>query len=170
MERKKPVSKARILGCPMFPSVTSALDDFYDESHVNAKGAQSATAAICELLQRQDRGESISDLFYTWEEYVKSIDYVAATYMIVGKDEDAIHATAYSVIGTEKLPEYKFVIYDTKNDMEKTVLQDFDVINEITVSKEMLSKGALSLRVYARAEGEKGEDYVRYYDYQLSGT
>lgn len=142
------------------------LDDFYDESHVNERGAKKVTKSICTLLQKQDMGKDTSDLFYsTWEEYLESIDYVVATYMITEETDEIICVQAYCITGTKVIPEYKFVLINKENDCEE-IIQDFDSENEISVSKERLLNESIFLRVYARVRGETDEKYIRYYDYQ----
>ncbi len=145
------------------------LDDFYDLSHFNEKGAKRVTESICKLLLMQDNGEDVSGLFYsTWDEYLKSIDYAIATYMLVEESESEILVTAHCVTGTDVTPQFRFVIYDVEHDQEVKELQDFDTTNEIMVPKELLSEKSIALRVYANVLEEKSKEHVRYCDYQLT--
>lgn len=145
------------------------LDDFYDLSHLNEKGAKRFTESVCKLLQKQDNEEDVSNLFYsTWDEYLKSIDYAVATYMLVEESESEILVTAHCVTGTEVTPQFRFVIYDVEHNQEVKELQDFETTNEITVPKELLSEKSIALRVYANVLEEKSGEHVRYCDYQLT--
>lgn len=145
------------------------LDDFYDLSHLNEKGAKRFTESICKLLLKQDNEEDVSDLFYsTWDEYLESIDYVVATYMLAEESDDEIIATAYCITGTDVMPQFKFVLYDVEHDQEVNMLQDFGTTNEITVPKELLSEKSLALRVYASVPEEESGKHIRYCDYQLA--
>ena len=140
----------------------SEIEHFYDRSHVNEDGAIKFTEAICELLKKKDAGEDVSNLFYqTWEEYLASIDYVVATYTLTKKEDNKIIATAYSVTGTEVIPEYKFTLIDKE---KETVLQEFDKNNVITIPKKAISNSEVELRVYSRIIGQDNPELVRYYD------
>lgn len=140
----------------------SEIRDFYDQSHVNENGATKFTEAICELLKRKDAGEDISNLFYqTWEEYLASIDYIVATYTLTKKVDKEIIATAYSVTGTEVIPEYKFTLIEGE---KETILQEFDKNNVISIPTNAFSNKETKLRVYSRMAGEDNLEFVRYYD------
>ena len=145
------------------------LDDFYDETHVNEKGAERYTISVCNLLQKLDAGEDVSNLFYSdWDEYVASIDYVVTTYMEVEETETDVCAQAFIVSGGETVPEYKFVLHNLEDDTEQ-VLQEFSENDIIQINKEKFNNENIVLRVYARAVGEDDSNKVRYFDYPSSG-
>lgn len=141
-------------------------DQFSDIAHLNELGAEKFTEAVCRLIQMQEQGKDTDDLFYTWEEYVDSIDYVAATYLEVYEDEKKDQMVeAHSIIGTKVSVEYSFVLRNANNGSE-TVLQDFDENDTIRLPDEMKNDEYL-LRVYARVKGENNPENVRYCDYPL---
>lgn len=140
------------------------LDDYYDVTHVNEKGAERFTIAACNLLQKVDAGEDVSTLFYsTWEEYVNSIDYVVATYMTTEEENDRLMAQAHIISGGNTVPEYQFVLHDTESGLDE-VLQEFSELDTLEVPEAATENDNLVLRVYARARGETDSEKVRYYD------
>lgn len=141
-------------------------DQFSDVAHLNGQGAEKFTEAVCKLIQMQKEGKNTDELFYNWEEYVDSIDYVTATYLKVYEGEEkAKFVKAYSIMGTKATPEYSFVLRNI-SDGSETILQDFDDNDTIKLPDEMMND-QYSLRVYARAKNENDPDNIRYYDYPL---
>lgn len=50
-------------------------DEYYDFEHLNYKGAQAFSNAVCDLLERRERGETLENGFYSVEEFMRNGDY-----------------------------------------------------------------------------------------------
>lgn len=139
---------------------------FSDVAHLNGVGADSFTEAVCKVLQKQEKGESTDELFYSWEEYVHSIDHVVAIYNEMFENENnQKYLKANSIVGADIQIEYSFVLYNIYND-KKEVLQDFCTNDTIELPREVDS-GDYKVRVYARKKNEQSDDGIRFCDYPM---
>lgn len=128
-----------------------------DGSHLNGLGADIYTSALCDIISKADKGENISDLFYTWQERCRTIDDVAAA--CLSKNGDQYVADA--ICGENVQVVYKFTkINETKN--TEDVLRDYsmDCMYQL---KEPLSVGE-KIRVYVKKHGDPDPANIRYQD------
>ena len=108
------------------------------------EGADILTESVANVYNAYLRGEDVSDLFYTTDEFLASIDYVTNTWLVEKTQGDQTQLTAYANHGTNVVPEYCFVKVDVNG--AETVLQDYSTENICLVQLEEGEK----VRLYAR--------------------
>lgn len=139
---------------------------FNDVAHLNETGADQFTEAVCKLIQMEERGEDTEKLFYSWEEYLASIDDVVAVCYEVYLDENGEeYIKADCITGSNSEVEYSFVIVAEDEDDEK-ILQEFEDNNIMKIPEEVKS-GISFLRVLARIRGDENAENIRFCDYPL---
>lgn len=117
---------------------------YYDLHHLTWAGADVLTESLANVFNAYQRGEDVTDLFYTTEEYLASIDYVTNTWFTEKKQDDQTQLTAYANHGTNVVPEYCFAKIDATG--TETILQDYSAENVCLVK---LAEGE-KVRLYAR--------------------
>ena len=124
---------------------------YYDASHMTWAGANILTESLADIFNVYQSGEDVSDMFYTTEEYLASIDYVTNIWMTQASQEDQQILTAYSNHGTDVVPEYCFVKVDS--DGRETVLQNYSTEN---VCRAKLEQGE-KFRLYTRNASDSAQ-------------
>ena len=117
---------------------------YYDASHMTWAGANILTESLADIFNAYQSGEEVSDMFYTTEGYLDSIDYVTNVWMTQNIQDEQQILTAYSNHGTRVVPEYCFVKVDP--DGHETVLQDYSTENICYAKLEKSEK----FRLYTR--------------------
>lgn len=126
--------------------VMPQLDASYysDQSHLSWAGADILTESLARVFNAYENGDDISDMFYTTEEYLDSIDFVTNTWLTEKEKGGQTTFIAHANHGTNVVPEYRFAKVDT-NGCE-TVLQDYST-ESVCLAK--LNEGE-KLRLYTR--------------------
>lgn len=139
---------------------------FNDVAHLNETGADQFTEAVCKLIQMEERGEDTEKFFYSWEEYLASIeDVVAVCYEVYLDENGEEYIKADCITGSNSEVEYSFVVVAEDEDDEK-ILQEFEDNNIMKIPEEVKS-GVSFLRVLARIRGDENAENIRFCDYPL---
>ncbi|NFS28573.1 hypothetical protein FDF12_07585 [Clostridium botulinum] len=133
---------------------------FFDQLHLNGKGADAFTESFAQFLKIKESGEDMSKYFYTPDEYFNSINYINNTWFTNKTDKTNINLKADSFYGGQVIPEYQFVLTDSESG-ESTIIRDYYTDPNLTIKKPSLSK--YKIRVNAREKGSDVE-YSRYYE------
>lgn len=131
---------------------------YYNFEHLNQYGSESFSAAFARFFNKLQAGEDVSSLFYTKEEYLTSIDYIAGVLFNTRKGRDKIFVHALSYHGLYIKPEYEIQVYDEQTgDLISTRGYGADT----DYSFAPAHKGAYRIRVNARQVGSE-IPYERY--------
>ena len=142
------------------PEIFESKPEYYfNFEHLNEEGADAFSASFADFERMRSKGADVDELFYDWEEYTVSIDYVAGVYFDKEETDGERKLIAHSFVGKNVDVEYRFELYN-KDTGEVRVLKDFGLENECVWNGE--EKGNFSLIVKARQTGSDA-DYERYY-------
>lgn len=131
---------------------------YYDFEHMNRYGSESFSTAFARFFNRLQAGEDVRSLFYTREEYLASIGYIAGVLFDTynGDNEISIHTSSYQ--GLSVTPEYEIHVYDEQSG-DLVSLRDYSA--DTDYSFVPMHKGSYRIRVNARQVGS-GVPYERY--------
>lgn len=131
---------------------------YFDFEHMNRYGSESISTAFARFFNRLQAGEDVSSLFYTREEYLASIGYIAGVLFDTynGDNEISIHISSYQ--GLSVTPEYEIHVYDEQSG-DLVSLRDYSA--DTDYSFVPMHKGSYRIRVNARQVGS-GVPYERY--------
>ena len=104
----------------------------------------------------------MSQYFYSPEEYCKSINYINNTWFTTKSDDEKITFIADSYYGSNVIPEYQFILTDTKTGKSK-VIRDYSTDTTLTIEEP---KSNYKIRLNAREKGSDVE-YSRYYEKEV---
>ena len=176
------------------PELFERRDSYYmDYEHMNAVGAEQFTSAVTDLVQRVEAGEDVTDLFYTQEEYLASVDRIVCVNYTYEKTADGLGLQAYAYHGSKVRPEYRFLIWN-EDTQQYDVLQEYSTDSQLAVTSDVLEEyeagsenGSVRIRVEARAAEDEldasvvnaggssesacsseNERVVRYYEEEIS--
>lgn len=135
---------------------------FRDHEHLAATGADIFSKSFTRFLKLRDSGEDMSKYFYTPNEYLQSIDYINNTWFDTMKDGNNITIKADSFYGEQVIPEYQFILTDTKTGKSK-VIRDYSTDTTLTIEEP---KSNYKIRLNAREKGSDVE-YSRYYEKEV---
>lgn len=131
---------------------------YYNFEHMNQYGAESFSAAFAKFFEMIQHGEDVTSLFYSPDEYLASIDYIAGVLFQATPKEDAVSIHISSYQGTGVQPEYQVQVYDKQSDGYVT-LRDFSTDTNYVFRPS--EKGKYKIRVNARRVGSM-VPYERY--------
>lgn len=140
-------------------------DYFSDSEHLNSDGADVFSKSLAAFLKLRQNGDDMNKYFYTPEEYYASINYVALTWFNSTKKDNKITITADSFHGTKVVPEYQFVLTDLETGKQH-IIRDYD--KNPTFAFDSSSYKKYKIRVNARVDGAKNDDFTRYYEEEIS--
>lgn len=143
----------------LFKSETSYFQDY---AHLNGKGAEVFSKSLAEFLNLRSVGQDMSQYFYSPEEYCKSINYINNTWFTTKSDDEKITFIADSYYGSNVIPEYQFILTDTKTGKSK-VIRDYSTDTTLTIEEP---KSNYKIRLNAREKGSDVE-YSRYYEKEV---
>lgn len=131
---------------------------YYNFEHLNQYGSESFSPAFARFFNRMRTGEDVSSLFYTKEEYLKSIEYIAGVLLDThtGKDEISIHVLSYQ--GLSVTPEYEIQVFDESSG---NIVSSRAYSANPYYSFAPLHSGTYRIRVNARKVGSQ-KTYERY--------
>ncbi len=135
-------------------------DYFKDWDHNNADGAEVFSKSLGELLTKLDNGEDVSGLFYSWDDYLNTINYVDSVVVqlksVYGRGI-TIKAGAYTA--APQGVEYEFQVYNKKKDAYVTI-QDYSTKQSAVFKPKR--EGRYRFRVRARVVGSTAQ-YDKYH-------
>ncbi len=121
------------------PELFERKDSYYmDYEHMNAVGAEQFTTAVSELVRRVEAGENVSELFYTQEEYLHSVDRIVCVNYTYERTDSGLELQAYAYCGSDVEPEYRFSIWN-ENSQQYDVLQEYSRESRLLVRSEVLN-------------------------------
>lgn len=131
---------------------------FYDDRHLNSRGAREFTEGFCRFWQaRQDPAYAEEDWFYTsYEDMMRDHNDVFSTWAY----QTQIGIEANSTYSPFIMPEYEFLYETAGGDVH--IVQDFG--KENTLSSALIPVDAAKIIVHARA---KGGSRVETYEFPL---
>lgn len=131
---------------------------FGDTEHLNTVGAEAFSQAFCDVVESVQAGNDVDDLFWTIEDYLRSVDYIAAVFLDREPHEDGIHLRARAMAGSDVDVEYQFMV---KAGETWVVVRDWSRDNTFVYYPENGRRGEVTLCVNARQVGSD-EEYERY--------
>lgn len=131
---------------------------YYNFEHLNQYGSESFSTAFASFFNRLQAGENVSPLFYTREEYLASIDYIAGVIINTHneKNEISVHISSYQ--GLSVIPEYEIQIFDEQTG---DMVSNRGYCAATDYSFAPMHKGIYRIRVNTRQVGS-GVPYERY--------
>ncbi len=133
--------------------------------HLNFVGATKFSEALGKFMQRRKDGgtEDLSDLFYTKEEYLESIDYISAVDFTSHYDGVDLVIDASALTGTKTQVEYRYSYRPAANE-DLVELHPFTSDSTYTWynAKDLLAEGA-TIYVEARVKG-RGDATYRHFE------
>lgn len=132
---------------------------FKDWDHNNKYGAQAFSEALGDFLLSYEKGEDVSEDFYSWKEYLATIDYIDSVVLeLKSTPGEGIYLNAGSYTALKDV-EYRFQLYDKEKE-EYVTIQDYSTSPAMNYKPE--KEGKYKFRVQARKAGLK-EEYERYH-------
>jgi hypothetical protein len=132
---------------------------FKDWDHNNKYGAKAFSEALGEFLLQYEKGEGVESEFYSWSDYLDTIDYIDSVVLKLKSTPGEgiyLNAGAYTALSDV---EYKFQIYD-KEKKKYITIRDYNRTPSMTYTPE--KEGNYKFRVMARKIGSN-EKYDRYH-------
>ena len=106
-----------------------------------------------------EKGEDVSEDFYSWKEYLATIDYIDSVVLeLKSTPGEGIYLNAGSYTALKDV-EYRFQVYDKEKE-EYVTIQDYSTSPAMNYKPE--KEGKYKFRVQARKAGSK-EEYERYH-------
>lgn len=127
-----------------------APEDFYDNQHLNAVGADKFSTAFVTFMRMHEAGQDTSALFYTPEEYLATIDYVSAVKTSATSNEDGIHISGKAFAGAGVETEYQMFAKPAGTD-EWQLVRDYSPASSAIWNPD--ARGTYDIRVNVRARG-----------------
>ena len=129
-------------------------EDFYDNQHLNAVGADKFSRAFVTFMETLDAGGDTSALFYTPQEYLATIDYISAVKVSASSKGDGIEIKAHAYAGVDVDVEYQMLAKPVDAD-EWTLVRDYDDASSAVFTPG--AKGTYDVRVNVRVKGSNGD-------------
>lgn len=123
---------------------------YYDFEHMNKAGCEAFSKSFGRFLVMRKNSADVSSLFYTPEEYLESVDYIALVDFDAMTSADHLDIQARALIGTDTTIEYEFLLIDSSASTQ-CVLQSYSTSS--TLSIPLPASGEYMLRVNARQAG-----------------
>ncbi len=134
-------------------------DYFKDWDHNNKDGAKAFSEALGNFLVDYEKGEDMTKDFYSWKEYLGTIDYIDSVVLdLKSTPGEGIYLNAGAYTACSDV-EYRFQLYDPEK-KEYVTIRDYDSMPSMTYQPE--EEGRYKFRVQARRAGSK-EKYERYH-------
>lgn len=127
-----------------------APEDFYDNQHLNAVGADKFSTAFVTFMRMLDAGQDTSALFYAPEEYLATIDYVSAVKASATSGDDGIHITGKAFAGANVEAEYQMLAKPVGSD-EWQLVREYSPASSAIWNPD--ARGTYDIRVNVRARG-----------------
>ncbi len=141
------------------------LNSYFDWLHLNQDGAAQLSAAVASLVERIEKGEDVSGLFYDyteqgWQAYSEGIDYVDSldfTYTV--EDAGTAQLDAFVRAGSSLEVSYQLEVLDPETGAW-SVARAFSTNPHMTLHSN--GKSSANVRIYARAANgpQSGDPYV----------
>lgn len=129
-------------------------DMFADSQHLNKAGGEAFSKAFAKLMKMQDAGQATDSLFYTVDEYPKTLEYVGLVSAEATCVAGGIRIDAQATVGPGIQVEYRYLEYKKKSKDYK-VLNDWSDQASFTYETQM--KGVRTLKVEVRQKGSTGD-------------
>ena len=131
-----------------------APEDFYDNQHLNAVGADKFSRAFVTFMETLDAGGDTSALFYTPREYLATIDYVSAVKVSASSRGGGIAIKAHAYAGQNVEAEYQ-VLAKADDAQEWQLVRDYVPSSEAIWNPD--ARGTYDIRVNVRARGSNAD-------------
>ena len=131
-----------------------APEDFYDNQHLNAVGADKFSHAFVTFMETLDAGGDTNALFYTPKEYLATVGYISAVKVNASSKDNGIEIKVHAYAGAGVDVEYQMYAKPTDAD-EWTLVRDYDGANSAVFTPD--AKGTYDVRANVRVKGSNGD-------------
>ena len=131
-----------------------APEDFYDNQHLNAVGADKFSTAFVTFMRMLGAGQDTSALFYTPVEYLATIDYVSAVKASATSGDGGIHITGKAFAGANVEAEYQMLAKPVGSD-EWQLVREYSPASSAIWNPD--ARGTYDIRVNVRARGSAAD-------------
>ena len=135
------------------------IDSYYDKGdHLHGSVVPSFTRDVyCRVLKDLYSGKDIDHYFYTYEEWLESIDFISDAWFTSKNANGQVTYTAYAHCGPLVKPLFRFVSVD--QDGHETILRDYSEEQNFSINASDLTG---TIRLYALNAANTEQDTILY--------